>query len=217
MSMKKKFFRTALTAITILALSVTSTTIYPNAAETKTPKLKVQIQFVDKNNHITTKNVDLKMSSAKKGSNKSGVVTESQAVYLEYNPKTNAVSLSSNKPVQSKSTTTQSEQNVWWKGTVSCTYKANGTYATYQNASGTWTQLRGNTTLKNRKVYYACTLGISYYSGTKYPTSNSFSYNTGFPKKKYGASSILGCNSTADIYSGGTKYGSIYVNCCVTF
>ena len=85
--------------------------------------------------------------------------------------------------------------------------------------SGYWTQLRGNSKLKNRKVYYACTLGITHKSATKKPSSNSFSYNTGFPKKKYGTGSIMGCNSTADVYSttNGAKLGTLFVNCNKSF
>ena len=59
--------------------------------------------------------------------------------------------------ISTYSSSSQTEQNVYWKGSVTITYTADGTYAQFKKVSGYWTQLRGNSKLKNRKVYYACT------------------------------------------------------------
>lgn len=94
-------------------------------------------------------------------------------------------------------TDSSSNQNVYWKATVSVTYSDDGTYCTFSKAGASWTQLRGITTLSNRSVYWGYTLGLKSGGKTYSPTSNSVSYSTGLGALKYGAGSVIGCNSSA--------------------
>lgn len=94
-------------------------------------------------------------------------------------------------------TDSSSNQNIYWKATVSVTYSADGTYCTFSKASASWTKLRGVTTLSNRSVYWGYTLGIKTGGKTYSPTSNSVSYSTGLGAMKYGQGSVIGCNSSA--------------------
>lgn len=93
-------------------------------------------------------------------------------------------------------TDSSSNQNIYWKATVSVTYSADDTYCTFSKAGASWTQLRGSSSLSNRKVYWGYTLGLKQGGKTNYPTSNSVSYNTGLGAMKYGNGSLLGCNSS---------------------
>lgn len=96
----------------------------------------------------------------------------------------------------SSSTDSNSEQNTYWKAKVSITYSADGTYCDFSKAAASWTQLRGNSSLSDREVYWGYTLGISSGGKTYYPTSNSVSYKTNLGRKKYGTTSLIGCNSS---------------------
>jgi len=93
-------------------------------------------------------------------------------------------------------------QNVYWKATVEITYTVQNPKAQLTRVSGSWTQLRGTSTLSNRQVYY----NQSPYGGnptTKYPTSNTFGYGTGFSLAKV---LDLGCRSTATITRTGGSF-----------
>lgn len=97
----------------------------------------------------------------------------------------------------SSTTDSSSNQNTYWKATVSITYTDDGTYCTFSKAGASWTQLRGSTTLSNRSVYWGYTLGVKSGGKTYSPTSNSVSYSTGLGALKYGGGSVIGCNSSA--------------------
>lgn len=188
-----------------------------SAKELPSNNSKVEIKFVDNNLHVFRKDLCLEKKESHFNNDGSISTSETYSGYFLYNDQQGVLG---NIPlISTYSSSSQTEQNVYWKGSVTITYTADGTYAQFKKVSGYWTQLRGNSKLKNRKVYYACTLGITHKSATKKPSSNSFSYNTGFPKKKYGTGSIMGCNSTADVYSttNGVKLGTLFVNCNKSF
>ena len=112
-------------------------------------------------------------------------------------------------------TETQSEQNVYWKATVSVTYLYDNSYRdlfTLLNASGSWVQLRGTSTLANRKVYYALFVGLEGDCATQYPTTNTFSYDANFGPYDGGHTTNLGCNSNVDIILQNGLTSSLYAN-----
>lgn len=175
------------------------------------PEPCVIMTFVDADDNISSCEMTLEKESVAESTD------GKQTIYKTYSGYFTEIDEASGQ--NTRSTTTQTEQTIRWKGSVTITYTTDGTYATYSNASGFWTQLRGESYLKNRVVYYGCQLGVKHYDGTKKPSSNSFSYNTGFPRTKYGSGSTIGCNSSVDIYSSTDdhKIGTLFVNCSVTF
>ena len=94
-------------------------------------------------------------------------------------------------------TDSSSTTGTYWKATVSITYSYDNEYCTFSKVGASWSQQHGTSTLSNRVVYWGGTLGITFNSGTYYPTSNSVSYNTGWGATRYGGGSIIGCNSSA--------------------
>lgn len=102
------------------------------------------------------------------------------------------------------STSSQSEQNVYWKATVSVTYLHEGggneaDYFTLKSVSGSWEQLRGITSLTNRYVYYSISTGSGGKSSSQYPTSNTFSYIANYGPYKGAKETGIGCKSNVDI------------------
>ena len=100
------------------------------------------------------------------------------------------------------------ENNVFWKATVKIVYTISGEYVQLIKVTGSWVQLRGATTLSNRRVYYGQSyLASNSATGSKKPSKNSFSYSTGFKKGRYIYNkSVIGANTTATItLSGGSK------------
>lgn len=89
-----------------------------------------------------------------------------------------------------------------WLASVSITYNDDGSKAQLTNVSGYWSRYASTPIdLTNRSVGYGYILITQSAHVDKYPTSNSFSYNTGFGKYAYGTSSFLGCDSTATVGS----------------
>lgn len=113
------------------------------------------------------------------------------------------------------STSSQSEQNVYWKATVSVTYLHDDStrhYFTLLNASGSWVQLRGTSTLANRTVYYALNTATGGDSAYQYPTTNTFSYDANFGPYDGARETGLGCSSDVDIILQSGLTSSLYAN-----
>lgn len=94
-----------------------------------------------------------------------------------------------------RSSSGNSESNVYWKAYVNINYTVSGSFAKLISVNGSWVQLRGTSTLSGRKVFYNQTPNGGR-PVTKYPTSNSFSYATGFSLGKVAS---MGCNSTVTV------------------
>lgn len=139
---------------------------------------------------------ELKVVSSVKG--EEGAVTETHEAIIEIDKNGNASYVESVPPM-TRSDASSSDSNTYWKASITITYSVNSSTASLTKVSGYWTQLRGNTTLSNRRVYYAIDAGISGYSDTKYPTSNSFSYNTGFASLSSSRLYSIGANSSATV------------------
>lgn len=127
-----------------------------------------------------------------------GTVTETHEAIIEID-KDGSASYVESVPPMTRSDATAADSNTYWKASITITYTVNSSTASLTKVTGYWTQLRGNTTLSNRKVYYAIDAGLTGDSDTKYPTSNSFSYNTGFATFSSNRLYSIGANSSATI------------------
>lgn len=127
-----------------------------------------------------------------------GTVTETHEAIIAID-KDGSASYVESVPPMTRSDATAADSNTYWKASITITYSVNSSTASLTKVTGYWTQLRGNTTLSNRRVYYAINAGISGASDTKYPTSNSFSYLTGFPSFSSSRLYSIGANSSATI------------------
>ena len=125
-------------------------------------------------------------------------VTESYEAIVEIDKEGNA-RVVDELPPMTRSEASASDSNTYWKAYISITYSVNNTTANLTKVSGSWTQLRGNTTLSNRYVYYAIDGGNEGHSGQQWPTSNTFSYNTGFSSISSARLYSIGANSRATV------------------
>lgn len=104
-------------------------------------------------------------------------------------------------PISPYSSTGASEANTFWKAYITMYYYVNSSEACMTSVTGSWVQLRGSATLSNREVFYG--MSTPYVSATRYPTSNSFSYATGFSPIHPGRLNTMGCHSTVDVTLSG--------------
>lgn len=104
-------------------------------------------------------------------------------------------------PISPYASTGASEANTFWKAYITMYYYVNSSEACLTSVTGSWVQLRGSATLSNREVFYG--MSTPYVSGTRYPTSNSFSYATGFSPIHPGRLNTMGCHSTVDVTLSG--------------
>ncbi len=125
-------------------------------------------------------------------------VTESYEAIVEIDKEGNA-RVVDELPPMTRSEASASDSNTYWKAYISITYSVNNTTANLTKVSGSWTQLRGNTTLSNRYVYYAIDGGNEGHSGQQWPTGNTFSYNTGFSSISSARLYSIGANSRATV------------------
>lgn len=102
-------------------------------------------------------------------------------------------------PPMTRTEASASDSNTYWKASISITYSVNSTTANLTKVSGSWTQLRGNTTLSDRYVYYAINGGNVGNSGEQRPSTNTFSYNTGFASISSSRLYSIGANSRATV------------------
>lgn len=82
--------------------------------------------------------------------------------------------------------------------TYNVTYSGSTTYVQLTKVSGGWEKLANGVSGSNRRVTY----GSYNQKGSKYPTSNSFSYNTGFSKDKWSSNMAYGCTTLIDLSRG---------------
>jgi len=143
-------------------------------------------------------------------SNEEITVEQTSSAIIEIT-KTGEVHVVDEVPITPFSSTSQSEENVYYKATCTVTYTVSNSYVTFTKASGSWTQLRGTTTVSDREVYY----GVNSYAATKYPTENSFSYTTDFPAVLNGSLTSIGCSSSISIQLGTLSMGKLLCNCYV--
>lgn len=125
-------------------------------------------------------------------------ITESYEAILEIDRDGNA-SVVDHVPPITRAEASSSDSNTYWKATISITYSVNAATANLTRVSGSWVQLRGNTTLSDRYVYYAINGGNVGNSGEQRPGSNTFSYNTGFNSISSGRLYSIGANSRATV------------------
>lgn len=123
-------------------------------------------------------------------------VTESYEAIVEIDKEGNAKVVDAIPPM-ARTESSASDSNTYWKAYISITYSVNSTTANLTKVSGSWTQLRGNTTLSDRYVYYAINGGNVGHSGEQRPGSNTFSYNTGFSSISSSRLYSIGANSRA--------------------
>lgn len=84
-------------------------------------------------------------------------------------------------PPVSRTTQENSDQTVYWKASLKITYTLRGDTVKLTKVEGSWYQLRGTSSITYREVTYGQVyLVTNSKSGDKFPTGNSFSYNTGF-------------------------------------
>ncbi len=127
-----------------------------------------------------------------------GLITESYEAIMEIDKEGN-VKVVDTVPSMPRTEASSSDSNTYWKAYISITYSVNNTTANLTKVSGSWTQLRGNTTLSDRYVYYAINGGNVGNSGEQRPSSNSFSYNTGFSSISSARLYSIGANSRATV------------------
>lgn len=125
-------------------------------------------------------------------------VTESYEAIVEIDKEGNA-RVVDELPPMTRSESSASDSNTYWKAYISITYSVNNTTANLTKVSGYWTQLRGNSTLSDRYVYYAINGGNVGHSGEQRPGGNSFSYNTGFSSISSARLYSIGANSRATV------------------
>lgn len=104
-------------------------------------------------------------------------------------------------PISPCASTGASEANTFWKAYITMYYYVNSSEACLTQVTGSWVQLRGSATLSNREVFYG--MSTPYVYDTKYPTSNNFSYATGFSPIHPGRLNTMGCHSTVDVTLSG--------------
>lgn len=111
--------------------------------------------------------------------------------------KENNITLVDSVPPMPRSSQESSEENVYWKATVKIVYSISGDTVVLTKVEGSWYQCRGTTVIVYREVSYGqMALVKNNDSGLKYPTSNSFSYNTGFQAGRYITNkSVIGANT----------------------
>ncbi len=154
-------------------------------------------------NEATGEIIEIPMTKAEQSAqlcayNDDGTITETHEAIVAIS-KDGKASYVDHVPPMTRSESTGADSNTYWKASVTITYSVNASTASLTKVSGYWSQLRGNTTLSGRKVYYAINAGTSGYSDTKYPTSNTFSYNTGFGSLSSARLYSIGANSSATI------------------
>lgn len=125
-------------------------------------------------------------------------VTETYKAIVEIDKEGNAKTVDYVPPV-SRAEASASDSNTYWKASISITYSVNNTTANLTKVSGSWTQLRGNTTLSDRYVYYRIDGGNVGNSGEQRPNTNTFSYNTGFSSISSNRLYSIGANSRATV------------------
>lgn len=125
-------------------------------------------------------------------------VTECYEAIVEIDKEGNARVVDAVPPMP-RTEASASDSNTYWKAYISITYSVNSTTANLTKVSGSWTQLRGNSTLSNRYVYYAINGGNVGHSGTQQPGGNTFSYNTGFSSISSARLYSIGANSRATV------------------
>lgn len=123
-------------------------------------------------------------------------VTESYEAIVEIDKEGNARVVDDLPPI-TRDGASSSDSNTYWKAEISITYYVNSTTANLTMVSGCWTQLRGNTTLSDRYVYYAINGGNVGHSGEHRPAGNKFTCETGFSSISSARLYSIGANSRA--------------------
>lgn len=125
-------------------------------------------------------------------------VTESYEAIVEIDKEGNAKVVDAVPPM-TRSEASSSDSNTYWKAYISITYSVNNTTANLTKVSGYWTQLRGNTTLSDRYVYYAIDGGNVGHSGEHWPEGNTFTCPTNFSSISSARLYSIGANSRATV------------------
>lgn len=174
----------------VLALTSAASAQEVNVSSASSDQSSAQTQVVVNGNVIGQMNLVSRNTVSARSLISEQTVTENYAATVEITPDGEVSVLSGN------SSETHSDENTYWRATATITYTVDSTlYGRLISVSGSWLQLHGVTTLSNRDVYYAQHTGTLIYND-KYPTSNSFYYNTNFSSAKL---IWIGCTTSADI------------------
>ena len=93
----------------------------------------------------------------------------------------NSVSVVDSVPPCPRATQSATDESTYWKASIKITYVKSGGTVKLTKVEGSWTKIRGTSSITYREVTYGQVFLVENgKSGAKYPTSNSFSYNTGF-------------------------------------
>lgn len=114
-------------------------------------------------------------------------------------------------------TNTDSDSSGSYRASITCTYNSGSTGYLLTKVNGKWTKLDKSVSISNRKVTYACTSGTQQKQrNVKYPSSNTYSYTTGYTKRvKDVGSTLLGGVATCNLKRGTGSKWSFTVNCNV--
>ena len=133
--------------------------------------------------NIYTKNVqniDLSVADIKSEQVSEDLFTESCDCIFKVDSN-NVVSIVDSVPPLPRATLSGTDESTYWKASIKITYVKSSDTVKLTKVEGSWTKLRGTSSITYREVTYGqVSLVTNNVNGDKYPTSNSFSYNTGF-------------------------------------
>lgn len=112
-------------------------------------------------------------------------------------------------PCYTKSNSKADSSGTWRANTTltyTVSYEGTVIYVQLTKVSGGWERLANGVSASDRTVMY----GSLNQRGTKYPTSNSFSYATGFSKDRWASVMAYGCTTSIKL-SRGTGYDPWYL------
>ena len=192
-----------ITSIILINTLLILTVLPVHASQNNIPnytKAKLEIDVTTPTGELITLNTDNK---AVKVTNTVDNYKEAKiSVILEIAPDgdTNIVN---SIPFKSNTTIGGITQNIYWKGEVIITYSYDNStgFGCLSKVQGKWIQLRGDTYLTNRSVFYAQS-GLTGSSGTHNYYENSFYHYTGFKSQKI---LMVGATSSADICRSNTS------------
>lgn len=142
---------------------------------------KLKFSAVSTNSHTkNVQNIDMTVADVKSEQISEDLFTESCDCIFKVDAN-NAVSVVDSVPPLPRTTLSATDENTYWKASIKITYVKSGGTVKLTKVEGSWTKLRGTSSITYREVTYGqVRLVENAKSGTKYPTSNSFSYDTGF-------------------------------------
>lgn len=133
-----------------------------------------------------------------KGGEKIGTVSTS--VIVKIDSETNEIEYLEDYDIMPLDSQDNTNTKSYWKANISINYILTNSYINYKNVSGSWTKLSSNApAITNKEVVYGGMFKDGYPLVTKYPSSNSFSYDTYFGNRPYNYGGAIMANAHCNV------------------